>query len=68
MEGQRDSLWPLQQLVKTWSNGARDEESGSSRRSKTSHGAEGAPSLTSGTLAIGRIAGQCADRDLPFWN
>ena len=26
MEGQQDSLWPLQQLVKTWSNGARDEE------------------------------------------
>ena len=26
MEGQQDSLWPLQQLVKMWSNGARDEE------------------------------------------
>jgi len=26
VEGQQDSLWPLQQLVKMWSNGARDEE------------------------------------------
>ncbi len=26
MEGQQDSLWPLEQLVKTWSNGARDED------------------------------------------
>ena len=26
MERHQDSLWPLQQLVKTWSNGARDAE------------------------------------------
>ncbi len=26
MEGQQDSLWPLQRLVKTWATGARDAE------------------------------------------
>ena len=26
MEGHPDSLWPLQRLVKTWAEGARDED------------------------------------------
>ena len=42
MEGQQDSLWPLQQLVKMWSNGTGTRRSSaSSRRSSTSYGAEG---------------------------